>query len=64
MKLLTRLLSRLPRPHWPKKPRTVFASLVELAGLGCLDTAAWWVHPVAGMAGAGAALLLVSRGVE
>lgn len=50
---------KLPRFRWPARPKRALSDLVDLAGLGCLDTAAWWIHPVAGMAVAGAVLLLI-----
>ncbi|MGA5819722.1 hypothetical protein ACPC54_17915 [Kitasatospora sp. NPDC094028] len=39
--------------------RRLISDLVDLAGLACLDAAAWWLHPVLGLAVAGAVLLLV-----
>lgn len=46
----------LPRP---KRPARLASDLVDLAGLGCLDGAAWWIHPVAGLIVLGLVLLLV-----
>lgn len=57
-------LPRLPRPHWPERPARLVSDLVDLAGLACLDTAAWWIHPVAGMAAAGAMLLLIGKVID
>lgn len=45
-------------------PRRLASDLVDLAGLGCLDGAAWWIHPIAGLAVAGAMLLLVGWAVD
>ncbi|MFJ8437666.1 hypothetical protein [Kitasatospora griseola] len=47
---------KLPRL---RAPRTAVSDAIDLAGLACLDGAAWWLHPVAGLAAAGAMLLLV-----
>jgi hypothetical protein len=55
---------RLPKWTPPRIPRRPLSDLVDLAGLGCLDTAAWWLHPVAGMAVLGAFLLLVGWVVD
>lgn len=45
---------RLRRPG----PRTL-SDAVEVAGLGCLDGAAWWWQPIVGLVVLGLALLLV-----
>ncbi|NUR03288.1 MAG: hypothetical protein HOY79_44280 [Streptomyces sp.] len=39
--------------------RRLLSDVVDVAGLACLDAAAWWLHPIAGLALAGVALLLV-----
>jgi hypothetical protein len=33
--------------------------VVEVAGLGCLDGAAWWWHPIVGLVVTGLILLFV-----
>ncbi|MEV5943656.1 hypothetical protein [Streptomyces sp. NPDC051994] len=50
---------RWPKLSLPRPRRGPVSDLVDLAGLGCLDTAAWWLHPVAGMAFLGGVLLLI-----
>jgi hypothetical protein len=45
---------RLRRPG----PRTS-SDVVEVAGLGCLDGAAWWWHPIVGLVVTGLILLFV-----
>lgn len=50
---------KLPRLPRPKRPARTASDVVDLLGLGCLGTAAWWIHPVAGLATAGAILLLI-----
>jgi hypothetical protein len=40
-------------------PRAPLSDAIDVAGLGCLDTAAWWLHPVAGLIVLGLELLLV-----
>lgn len=47
---------RIPRPA---RPARLASDVVELAGLGCLVTAAWWWLPIAGLIALGLALLLV-----
>ncbi|MFC1410502.1 hypothetical protein ACEZCY_14685 [Streptacidiphilus sp. N1-12] len=49
-------LPRLPRPA--RAARTA-SDLVDLLGLGCLDAAAWWLYPVAGLVVLGLVLLLI-----
>lgn len=51
------MLKRLVRK--PAAPRKLATDLVDVAGLGCLDGAAWWIHPIAGLAVLGAMLLYV-----
>lgn len=43
----------------PRAPRRTVTDLVDVAGLGCLDGAAWWLHPIAGLAVLGVMLLYV-----
>lgn len=43
----------------PRLPRRLVTDLVDVAGLGCIDGAAWWIHPIAGLAVLGAMLLYV-----
>ncbi|MEW2518137.1 hypothetical protein [Actinacidiphila alni] len=50
---------RLPKLTRPRRPKRTVSDLVDLAGLGCLDGAAWWIHPVAGLAVLGGLLLFV-----
>jgi hypothetical protein len=50
------LLKRIRRPAVPRRLAT---DLVDVAGLGCLDGAAWWLQPIAGLAVLGAMLLFV-----
>lgn len=50
---------KLPRLPRPKRPARLATDLVDLLGLGALDGAAWWLHPIAGLAVAGAMLLLI-----
>jgi hypothetical protein len=50
---------RLPKIPKPSLPRRSITDLVEVAGLGCLDGAAWWIHPILGLAVLGAMLLFV-----
>lgn len=49
----------MPKLRKPKAPRRLASDLVDLAGLGCIDGAAWWIHPVAGLALLGGMLLLI-----
>lgn len=56
------LLKRIVRK--PKAPRRLATDLVDVAGLGCLDGAAWWIHPIAGLAVLGAMLLYVGWVVD
>jgi len=46
----------LPRP---KRPQRLASDLVELGGLVCLDRAAWWLHPIVGLAVLGCMMLLI-----
>lgn len=48
---------KLPRFKRPKK--RMASDLVDLAGLACLDAAAWWLCPVAGLIVLGLVLLLI-----
>lgn len=50
---------KMPKLRKPKAPRRLASDLADLAGLACLDGAAWWIHPIAGLALLGAMLLLV-----
>ncbi|SFF11587.1 hypothetical protein SAMN05216251_108224 [Actinacidiphila alni] len=50
---------RLPKFPRPRRPKRTVSDLVDLAGLGCLDGAAWWIHPVAGLAVLGGLLLFI-----
>ncbi|MCW7941684.1 hypothetical protein AAW14_06480 [Streptomyces hygroscopicus] len=55
---------RLPKlPRWqfrkPAQPKRLASDLVDLAGLGCLDGAAWWWQPIVGLVVLGLMLLLV-----
>lgn len=51
---------KLPALRRPKGPsRRALSDVVDLAGLGCLDGAAWWLWPPAGLIVLGAMLLLV-----
>lgn len=50
---------KLPAVRKPARPRRLASDLVDLAGLGCIDGAAWWIHPIAGLALLGGMLLLV-----
>ncbi|MEE4546768.1 hypothetical protein V2S66_32990 [Streptomyces sp. V4-01] len=50
---------KLPKLHRPKAPRRLATDLADVAGLGCLDGAAWWIQPIAGLAVLGAMLLFV-----
>ncbi|WKK26559.1 hypothetical protein QZH56_13760 [Streptomyces olivoreticuli] len=43
----------------PRRPRRAFTDALDVAGLGCLVTAAWWCHPVAGLIVLGLVLLLM-----
>ncbi|WP_198520637.1 hypothetical protein [Kitasatospora sp. CB02891] len=52
------------KPPHLRVSRTALSDIVDLAGLTCLDGAAWWLHPVAGLAAAGALLLLIGRAVS
>jgi len=49
----------LPRFSRPSLDRRRASDLVELAGLGCLDGAAWWWQPIVGLVVLGLILLLV-----
>ncbi|MFI1520639.1 hypothetical protein [Kitasatospora cineracea] len=51
---------KLPRL---RASRTTVSDAVDLAGLACLDGAAWWLHPIAGLAAAGVMLLLIGWAV-
>lgn len=46
---------RLPK----LRARGSLSDAVELAGLGCLDAAAWWLWPIAGLIVLGLVLLLI-----
>lgn len=50
---------KLPRPKALARPTRALSDLVDLAGLGCLDAAAWWLCPVAGLIVLGLVLLLI-----
>lgn len=50
---------KLPRLLRPATPRRAVSDVVDLAGLGCLDGAAWWWHPLAGLVAVGLSLLLI-----
>lgn len=49
------IFSRLRRPG----SRRAVSDLVDVAGLGCLDAAAWWLWPPAGLIVLGGMLLLI-----
>lgn len=48
----------------PAAPRRLATDLVDAAGLGCLDGAAWWLHPIAGLITLGVMLLFVGWVVD
>lgn len=50
---------KLPRLSRLKVPTRGLSDVVDLLGLGCLDGAAWWLWPVAGLIVLGLALLLI-----
>lgn len=51
---------KLPRPpRLPRPGRRAWSDAADVAGLGCLDAAAWCWHPIAGLVALGLALLLV-----
>lgn len=50
---------KLPRLPRPVRPGRVASDAVDLLGLGCLDAAAWWLYPVAGLVVLGLVLLLI-----
>jgi fatty acid desaturase len=51
---------RLPRFRRPPRPgRRTVSDAVELAGLGCLDGAAWWWQPIVGLLVLGGLLVFV-----
>lgn len=50
---------RMPKIPRPAKPQRIASDLVEIAGMGCLVTAAWWWLPIAGLIALGLALLLI-----
>lgn len=50
---------KLPKLRKPKAPRRLATDLLDVAGLGCLDAAAWWIQPIAGLAVLGVMLLFV-----
>ena len=52
-------MKRLLKWHPQRIARGSLSDAVDLAGLGCLDTAAWWCHPVAGLVVLGLVLLLI-----
>jgi hypothetical protein len=52
-------LPKLPKLRRPAAPRRLVSDLVDVAGLGCLDGAAWWIHPIAGLITLGGMLLFV-----
>lgn len=58
MGLLKRILRTSAASGWS------FTDVIEVAGLGCLDGAAWWIHPIAGLTVLGAALLFVGWAVD
>lgn len=47
---------KLPRL---RRPRRVLSDVVEVAGLACLDGAAWWARPIAGLVVLGLMLVFV-----
>ena len=52
-------------PSWrPRIARGPLSDVIDLAGLACLDTAAWWCHPIAGMTALGVFLLLIGWVVD
>jgi hypothetical protein len=56
-------LPKLPKLRRPAAPRRIISDLVEMAGLGCLDGAAWSIHPIAGLITLGVMLLFVGWAV-
>ena len=47
------------------KPRgRLLTDVTDVAGLGCLDAAGWWLHPVAGLIVLGLVLLLIGWVVD
>lgn len=52
-------LPKLPKPQISQIPRSTASDLFDLAGLGCLDGAAWWWQPIVGLVVLGLALFLV-----
>jgi hypothetical protein len=52
-------LPKFPKLCRPAAPRRLVSDVVEVAGLGCLDGAAWWIHPIAGLVVLGVILLFV-----
>lgn len=57
-------LPKIPKLPKPSRPRRLATDLVDVAGLGCLDGAAWWIQPVAGLAVLGVMLLFVGWAVD
>jgi hypothetical protein len=57
-------MPKLPRLRRPAAPRRLATDLVDVAGLGCLDGAAWWLHPIAGLITLGVMLLAVGWVVD
>lgn len=57
-------MPKLPTLRRPAAPRRLTTDLVDVAGLGCLDGAAWWLHPIAGLITLGVMLLFVGWAVD
>lgn len=57
-------LPRLPKLPRPERPIQILSTAVELAGIGCLVTAAWWWIPIAGLIALGVALVLIGWGLD
>jgi hypothetical protein len=56
--MLKRVLRRVTASGWS------VTDAIDLAGLACLDGAAWWFRPIVGLIGLGAALLFVGWAVD
>jgi hypothetical protein len=52
---------RIPKPS---RPRRALTDLIDVAGLGCLVSAAWWWQPIIGLAALGLVLLFIGWAVD
>jgi len=55
---------RIPRLSNPVARRVLFATVVEIIGVGVILFGLWVLHPIAAIIGLGAFCILIAQGIQ